>query len=345
MASPSLTDTTAAPAVLQQARSLTVPALRQAIATLHPRLAQVAGYHCGLTDQHGRPAPARVGKMLRPALVFLSARSTGVPAERLASEGVVAGAVAVQLVHEFSLLHDDIMDRDRTRRGRPTAWAVHGVDTALLAGDALLALAVSTLAEHPQAEAVLAEAVVGLCAGQADDLAFETRTTVTVADWERMAIGKTGGLICAACQLGALLTEADSRAIAVLGTAGTQLGLAFQAMDDWLGIWGDPKVTGKPAGADVAARKRSLPIVVTLTDADPAAQRLAAILATDGELTTDDLAAATTALERTNAGQTTSRHARQHTDRARDAIAALTIPSDVRREWDHLISFLITRAT
>jgi geranylgeranyl diphosphate synthase type I len=330
---------------VEEARSLTLPTLRRAIGTLHPDLAVVAGYHCGLTDQHGRPVTAGGGKMLRPALVFLSARTTGPPATHPDAEGVVAGAVAVQLVHEFSLLHDDIMDRDRTRRGRPTAWTVYGLDTALLAGDALLALAVSILAKHSQAAAVMADAMVGLCAGQADDLAFEAGSTVTVADWERMAAGKTGSLICAACQIGALLADADRRTTAVLGTVGTQLGLAFQAMDDWLGVWGNPQVTGKPAGADIAARKCSLPIAAALTDPSPAARTLAAILAVDGELTTDDLVAATTALEQTSAGQTTRRHVRQHIARARAALAELTIPPVLRQEWDHLISFLTTRTT
>lgn len=344
VASPILTDIPVVPAVLEQARRVTVPAARDAIATLHPGLARVAGYHCGVTDQHGRPVTAEGGKMLRPAMVLLSAR-TAAAASAEASPEVVAGAVAVQLVHEFSLLHDDVMDGDRMRRGRPAAWTVYGIDTAILTGDALLALAVSLLAGHPLAEAVLAEAMVQLCAGQADDLTLQTQPGVTVADWDRMAAGKTSALLAAACQIGALLADADHRTAIVLGTVGAQLGLAFQAVDDWLGIWGDPHTTRKPVGADIAARKRSLPIVVALVAPHPAAHKLAAILATDGELTTSDITTATALLEQAHADDITRHHARAHAGRARDTLAAFDLPPSVQRDWDELVTFLTTRAT
>lgn len=221
------------PAVLGRARDLVLPALRRALGRLHPDLAAVARYHCGLTDQRGRPTFSASGKMLRPALVFLAADTV---APGAGSEEVLAGAVAVQLVHEFSLLHDDIMDGDRIRRGRPTAWTVFGVDRALLCGDGLLTLAVAMLTGRPECARVLTEALMALCAGQADDLAYVSRPTVTAVDWERMAAGKTGALIVASCRLGALLAGADSRAAAAWGEVGGHLGLAFQAVDDWLGI-------------------------------------------------------------------------------------------------------------
>jgi geranylgeranyl diphosphate synthase, type I len=345
MASPVVAGKQVVPAVLTQVRDHTMPSLRQAITTLHPDLAHVAGYHCGLVDQHGRPDPGGGGKMLRPALVLLAARSVWAPSTSPPTEAVVAGAVAVQLVHEFSLLHDDIMDHDRVRRGRPTAWTVYGIDTAILTGDALLALAVSLLADYPAAEAVLAEAMVGLCAGQADDLTSRSRPIGTVADWERMAAGKTAALISAACRIGAVVAGADDRTATILAVAGTQLGLAFQARDDWLGIWGDPKVTGKPVGADIAARKHSLPITVALAEPGPAAHTLAAILSTDGDLTADDITAATMILDHAHADETTLHHVRDHVTRARACLAPLTVASGTRRDWDDLITFLTARTT
>ncbi len=340
-----LTDPRTTPAVLLRAGEVVLPALRQALTALHPDLAVMAGYHCGLSDRHGLPVPARSGKMLRPALVLLASRTvtasvTSPPAE------VVAGAVVVQLVHEFSLLHDDIMDRDRTRRGRPAAWAVYGAGKALLVGDAVLALAVSLLAEHIEAEAVLAEALVRLCTGQADDLFSLTSATVTVADWERMAGGKTGALIAASCRIGAVLAGADRETVAVLGAAGTQLGLAFQAIDDWLGIWGDPRTTGKPVGADIAARKRSLPVVAGLANpAGRSTRRLAALLTSARELTADDILSVTTLLEQMHADEYTRGYARQHATVALDTLATLTIPREVWWDWADLIAFLTARVS
>jgi geranylgeranyl diphosphate synthase type I len=335
MTNPTLTDI---PVVLDQAHTLTVPALRQVIAGLHADLAAVAAYHCGLSDRNGWPVTSGGGKMLRPALVFLSARATGA-----APATVVAGAVAVQLVHEFSLLHDDIMDRDHSRRGRPSAWTVFGINSAILAGDALLASAVSLLTDNPHAETVLATAMGRLCAGEADDLALQSRGG-TVTDWERMAANKTGALMWASCQIGALLGGGDPRTAAVLGRVGTELGLAFQALDDWLGIWGDPQATGKPVGADIAARKRSMPIVATLAGpCRESAQVLAAILAREGDLSADDIAEATAVLEQARAGEVTRRHARQHAALALDALTESVIPPRVRREWDQLITFATTR--
>lgn len=339
MASPTLPRV---PASLAESRDLTLPMLRQAVSTLHPDLARVAGYHCGLTDRHGRPVTtSEGGKMLRPALVFLAARTTGAAAP---AGNVVAGAVAIQLVHEFSLLHDDIMDRDRTRRGRPTAWTVYGTDAALLTGDVLLALAMSVIAGHPLGAAVLAEAVLQLCAGQADDLALGTRSEATVADWERMASGKTGALIAASCRIGALLGGGTNHAATTLETVGGHLGLAFQAVDDWLGIWGERTRTGKPVGADIAARKRSLPITVTLAQSGTVARALAATLATPGDLTADDIAKATAAMDHAHAGEITQEHARRHAARARTGLTSLGV-SPVHRDWDELITFLTARTT
>ncbi|MFC3453790.1 polyprenyl synthetase family protein [Amycolatopsis speibonae] len=346
MANPTVTGVPAVPAALERARETSLPVLRRAIATLHPDLAAVAGYHCGLTDQHGRPVTAGGGgKMLRPALVLLSARTTETPARTSPSEAVVAGAGAVQLVHEFSLLHDDIMDRDRTRRGRATAWTVYGTDTALLAGDVVMALAISMLGDHPPAAAALAEAVVCLCAGQAEDLALGTRSAVTVADWERMATGKTGALIAASCRVGALLGGGDDGIATALSDIGEHLGLAFQAVDDWLGIWGNSAATGKPVGADIAARKRSLPITATLSTPGAASQTLAAILDTPGNLTVGDIAEAIAALDHANAGEFTRHHAQRHTTHIRTALGALDLPPEVRRDWDDLVTFLTTRTT
>ncbi len=160
-------------------------------------------------------------------------------------------------------------------------WAVYGVADAILVGDALQALAVRVLAQDPHAAALpamdrLAGCMIELCEGQSTDCAFEHRTDVTLVQCEAMAMGKTGALFGSACAIGALYAGAAPGAVDALDEFGRQLGLAFQLVDDLLGIWGDPAVTGKPAGADLLARKKSLPVVAALTSGTAAGKELAA---------------------------------------------------------------------
>src|SRR6266567_1775887 len=224
--------------VLGWSRDLVTPALRAAIDSLPAAIRRIAGYHFGWWDADGRPANADSGKALRPALVLLAAQAVGG-----APEPALPAAVAVELVHNFSLLHDDVMDGDTTRRHRPTAWSVFGIAGAILAGDALLTLAFDVVAAtgHPETRAALKDlsvAVQELVAGQAADVAFERRTDVTVAECVAMAEGKTAALIGRACALGALFGNGTPERTTDLRRFGDRMGLAFQVADDLLGIWG-----------------------------------------------------------------------------------------------------------
>ncbi|WP_031039779.1 polyprenyl synthetase family protein, partial [Streptomyces sp. NRRL WC-3774] len=200
----------------------------------------------------------------------------------------VPAAVAVELVHVFSLLHDDIMDGDPARRGRPTVWKAYGTGPAVLAGDALLALAVETLADAGSgALRLLSAALSDLVRGQADDLLFATRPwtgpeRVRPDEYRIMAEHKTGALLGCAAALGALLGGASPAAVASLDRAGRHLGVAFQIVDDVLGIWGDPLVTGKPVHGDLRERKKTFPVLAALDSPSPAAARLARLLESDG---------------------------------------------------------------
>ncbi|GAA3060727.1 polyprenyl synthetase family protein [Actinokineospora globicatena] len=308
--------------LLATSRAAVLPALRAAVDSLPPAMRRIACYHFGWVDACGAPIEADSGKMVRSALTLLSAEAVGGdPAD------AVPAAVAIELVHNFSLLHDDIMDGDRTRRHRGTAWAVFGVPAALLAGDALWALALRVLAAGPHADRalpLLTEALWRLMDGQSADADFPHRHSVTLAECEAMAAGKTGAVMACATALGALFGGATPDQLALLRDMGEHLGLAFQLVDDLLGIWGDPTTTGKP-GADLVHRKRSLPVVAALTSNTPAGAELATLyLATDHPMTTPEqtraatlittaggrtwattqaelhLAQATTALRRTN---------------------------------------------
>ncbi|MGI8335414.1 polyprenyl synthetase family protein [Actinomadura scrupuli] len=231
------------------------------------------------SPRNAREAPrggTRGGKGLRPALAVLCAEGAGGSAA-----DAVPGAVAVELVHAFSLVHDDIMDGDEWRRHRQTVWKAYGVGPAVLAGDALLALGMDTLVHAPPDHAGAAvrrfsAALVELVRGQSEDVAFEDRPwtgsrAVTVEEYCAMAAGKTGALLACAAAVGALLGGGPPALAEQMMRLGRHLGLAYQAVDDLLGIWGDPEVTGKPVFNDLRRGKKSLPVVAALAQgADPA---------------------------------------------------------------------------
>ncbi|GHF43286.1 family 2 encapsulin nanocompartment cargo protein polyprenyl transferase [Streptomyces sp. NRRL_ISP-5395] len=268
-----------AAALLERTRAVVDPHLRSAVESLPGGIRRIAMYHFGWENADGTPAAGQAGKAIRPALVLAAARALGGDPER-----AVRAAVAVELAHNFTLLHDDVIDEDTTRRHRPTAWAVFGIPDAIITGDAMLALAQRLLAEdaHPaaaRAAARLSTCVIELCAGQQADCAFEERgpDEVTLDECLAMATAKTGALLGCACALGALYAGAEDRAVRAMDGFGREAGLSFQLIDDLIGIWGDPDRTGKPVGADLAAHKKSLPVVAALTSGTPAAAELAAL--------------------------------------------------------------------
>ncbi|MGW4546981.1 family 2 encapsulin nanocompartment cargo protein polyprenyl transferase [Streptomyces violaceorubidus] len=287
--------------LLSESRASVDPELRSALASLPESMRRIALYHFGWQHADGTPAADNAGKAIRPALVLTAATALGGSAARAAAG---RAAAAVELVHNFTLLHDDVMDRDATRRHRPTAWAVFGDADAILAGDALQALALRLLAAdpHPASAAAairLADCVMELCEGQHADTAMERRppTEVTLDETLVMAEAKTGALLGCACALGALYAGAATEEVEALDAFGRQAGLAFQLIDDVIGIWGDPRHTGKPAGADLAARKKSLPVVAALTSGTPAAAELAELYAAPYE-DQEDLERTALAVER-----------------------------------------------
>ncbi|MEV7791681.1 family 2 encapsulin nanocompartment cargo protein polyprenyl transferase [Streptomyces sp. NPDC087512] len=291
-----------AAALLRRSRALVDPELRSAIGSLPATMRRIALYHFGWQHADGTPAAGNAGKAIRPALVLASAAALGGPGARSAA---VRAAAAVELVHNFTLLHDDVMDRDATRRHRPTAWTVFGDADAILAGDALQALALRLLAAdpHPASAAAasrLADCVMELCEGQHADTAMERRgpDEVTLEETLLMAEAKTGALLGCACALGALYAGAGDEDVEALDAFGREAGLAFQLIDDVIGTWGDPGRTGKPAGADLAARKKSLPVVAALTSGTPEAAALAELYAAPYEKDKEDLEHTALAVER-----------------------------------------------
>jgi geranylgeranyl diphosphate synthase type I len=273
--------------LLERARAEVDPVLRAVLGSLPGPMRRIAHYHFGWEQADGTPAVGGSGKAIRPALVLAAAAALGGPEART---GAARAAAAVELVHNFTLLHDDVMDRDATRRHRPTVWSVFGDADAILAGDALQASALGLLAQDPHpassaAAARLADCVVELCAGQHADTAMEgcAPGEVTLDEVLAMAEAKTGALLGSACAIGGLYAGASDEEVAALDAFGREAGLAFQLIDDVIGIWGDPRRTGKPAGADLAARKKSLPVVAAFASDTPAAAELAELYVRTGE--------------------------------------------------------------
>lgn len=253
---------------------LVQPALLSAIDRLDPQTRRVCGYHLGFWGLDGEPENAG-GKGVRGVLALLSAQAVGAP-----PEVGVPGAAAVELVHNFSLLHDDVMDGDRYRRHRLSVWAAFGTSAAILAGDALLGLAEEILAEADSANTCwavrnLSATTRRLIAGQQADLAFEARDDVTLAECRQMASDKTSALLACAASIGVVLADGPVGLAQTLSRFGTHLGAAFQLIDDLLGIWGRPETTGKPVLSDLRSRKKSLPVVAALQSDTAAGRRLA----------------------------------------------------------------------
>lgn len=284
--------------VLARSNDMVEPAMRAAVDTLPSSMRTIAGYHLGWWDQDGLPAAGDGGKGIRQALVTLSAEAVGGSATV-----AVPAAVAVALVHNFSLIHDDVMDGDDVRRHRPTAWSVFGRGAAILAGDALLALACDVLAASGHSAGsdggrTLCAGVLAMIDGQSADIAFETRADVELSECVRMAEHKTGALLGCASALGAMFGDGSPNQVRHMRSFGEHVGLAFQHVDDLLGIWGDPTVTGKPVHSDLRNRKKSLPVVAALTSGTSAGRQLAAIYARDQPLSAPDLLGAADLIER-----------------------------------------------
>ena len=366
--------TTPTPQILERARILVEPSLRQAVERLDPQIAPLALYHFGWADEHGQPTTSGGGgKGIRSALAVLSAEAAGAPAE-----AGVPGAVAVELIHNFSLLHDDIIDGDAERRHRPTVWAVFSQGEAIIVGDALHALAFDVLlggsagsagsaaggtaggagssagrtaaeandavtAASGAAASRLASATAAMIAGQSRDMAFNERMDVTPEQCLAMEADKTGALLGYASSVGAVLAGADAEIVAALESYGSKLGLAFQAADDLLGIWGDPAVTGKPVGNDLRERKKSFPVVVALSQQTAASEELASILSQDAALNETAIARATELVEEAGGKESATAAAHDYLHQALACIQTAPLAAPAVEELTHLARFVVAR--
>ena len=295
----------------------------------------IVRYHLGWVDEDLAPLTSGSGKGLRGGLLLLICAALG--GDETSAASLAAG---VEMLHNFSLLHDDIEDGSLTRRHRPTVWTIWGTARGINVGDGLYALAHLALLDSPlRADAPalfvgildrFARATLLLCEGQHLDMGFENRdaATVPVDEYLRMIGGKSAALIGAAAWIGARAAGASNTRAETAYRFGYDLGMAFQMQDDILGIWGDEAVTGKSAVGDITSRKKTLPVLLALQHADPAgrttlAQRYAAPVP---DATGEDTRAILDLLDATGARALTTAYLRRYSDAAFAALAELDLP-------------------
>ncbi|MDQ2785014.1 MAG: polyprenyl synthetase family protein [Chloroflexota bacterium] len=263
-----------------------------------PALAPLYGmmrYHLGWATAEFAPERANGGKRLRPLVCMLCCAAAGGDPAR-----AVSAAAAIELVHNFTLVHDDIQDISAYRRHRRTVWSIWGLAQGINVGDGMYAIAHQALLglrDHGVSATVILDLMGGfdatvrrICEGQFLDIGFETRWDITAADYLAMIGGKTAAIFTYAARAGALLAGVDAARVGVFERFGTAIGLGFQVRDDLLGIWGDPAVTGKDAADDIRRRKKSLPIIMLHERADEGERHYLESLYAGAEVAPDEIA-------------------------------------------------------
>lgn len=283
----------------------------------YPELRSMLTYHMGWEGE-GAGTDAQ-GKRIRPLLVLLSAQAAGGRWQR-----ALPAAAAVELLHNFSLVHDDIQDQSPLRRNRQTVWVKWGIAQAINAGDVLFTLSflsMQRLLESLPAEEVLLsshllqQTCLRLTEGQYLDIAYEKKSDLPMAAYWPMIGGKTSALLSCCTELGAIAAGADERRRAAFREYGDSLGLAFQVLDDWLGIWGDVGQTGKSVESDLSSGKKTLPVLYAIGRGGRFARRWA-----QGPILPDEVPDLARLLEEEGAYSYTLETAQRLTDKAHLAL-------------------------
>lgn len=301
-------------------------------------------YHLGWTDARGNRAHADAGKHIRPLLVLWSCEAVGGK-----WQDALTAACAIELIHNFSLIHDDIQDNSEARRGRATLWKIWGMPQAINAGDAMFVLAQQAMGELPSSlslahytamQRVFHSSILKLTQGQYLDLAYERADQVTLNDYFEMIGGKTAALLAGACEIGARLGTTDAHLYHTLANYGELLGIAFQIADDVLGLWGDPKVTGKSARTDLLSRKKSYPVLYAMQTEQ--GKELKTLYAKK-EWNKQDIARVEKILDQTNAHAQAMMQAEVYAKRAQRALEATKLKNPALTRLHNLIHQVIYR--
>ncbi|MDA1349835.1 MAG: polyprenyl synthetase family protein [Chloroflexi bacterium] len=340
--------TTTLPSVFQKYRIMLNSAMRAQLSTRGLAVYRMLEYSMGWADVEGQPVDAVSGKALRPTLCLLACEAAGGD-----PENALPAAVSLELIHHFSLIHDDIQDRDETRHHRRTLWAVWGEPKAIVAGNTLRVIADRSLWDLIErgvpyrsvvtAADLLTEAYLQMIEGQYLDLSFEGRPDITLDEYLTMISCKTGALIRCSMNLGAVIGSGAGEAVEAFRECGRSLGFVFQIRDDILGIWGDQKATGKPVGADIVRKKNSLPIVYSMSKAGGVDRaELQAIYrkaSPDGR----DVETVLDIMDTLGARAYAQGLASAHCTRALETLEAIDVPRESRAHIEEIARFLLVR--
>lgn len=341
------------PSLFLRYRAEITAALREALAPRQSSKDAIAvydmlRYYMGWADAEGNPIVATEGKYLRPTLCLFACQVTGGSLEQ-----AMPAAVALELIHNFSLIHDDIQDKDETRHHRKTLWALWGIPKALVAGNVLRVVADSSLEGLVRCgvdadtalgvASLLTEAYLEMIEGQYLDLSFEGQPDLGMQDYQGMIARKTGALIRCAFTMGALIGSGDAGTANAFRASGEALGFIFQVRDDVLGVWGDEQATGKPVGADIRRKKNSFPVVHAMSQATgPEKTSLLNIYRND-EVAESDVDKVLRIMEKAETRECAHKMAVEHGRDAADALESVELDPTARAEIDELIQFLLVR--
>ena len=338
----------AVPAVLRRYRPHLSAELRRSLDGRANPVYHLLRYYMGWVDVEGRPAHGTEGKALRPSLCLYACEAVGGTVHQ-----ATPVAVALELIHNFSLIHDDIQDQDETRHHRPTLWKVWGVPKAIVAGNVMRVVADMAVAQLldrgvPPARALkatelLTATYLEMIEGQYLDLSYEGRPDIGLDQYLDMISRKTGALIRSSLTLGAIIGTDRRETVEAFQECGRALGYVFQIRDDILGVWGDEGTTGKPVGADIRRKKNSFPVVYTLSTVTGADRQYLLEAYSRPELDDEQVAGVLAVMERAGARERAQEMAAHHCRRALEALSGATLGDAHRRDMEELAHFLLVR--
>ncbi|HSQ25485.1 MAG TPA: polyprenyl synthetase family protein [Anaerolineales bacterium] len=323
------------PAIEDELKQVVITTNQPGMEELYSMLA----YHMGWEGEKGKPETR--GKRIRPLMVLLCCAAAGAD-----WKNALPAAAGIELLHNFSLIHDDIQDQSHLRRGRETVWKIWGVAQAINAGDTMFVLAhqsmlglAKSVSETVALKAMnsFTRACLYLTQGQYLDLSYEKRSDLTLTDYWPMVSGKTAALLSCSTEIGSITAQVHSDVSECYRNFGFNLGLAFQALDDMLGIWGDAVLTGKSANSDLMTGKNSLPVLYGMSLKGPFARRWEL-----GDIRPDEVKGLADQLEAEGARDFTQQTASELTDKALQCLEDAQ-PSGVTGEALRILSRKLLR--
>jgi geranylgeranyl diphosphate synthase type I len=333
------------PAVFERYHDLLDEEIRSIINERKSSMYNMLRYHFGWLDKDGQLRNRSNGKAVRPTLCLLTCEAVGGDYNL-----ALPAAAAIELVHNYSLIHDDIQDDDTERRHQPTVWKVWGKAQAINAGTAMRMLAGVALrrlkippARQIHLQSLVDEATICVIEGQYLDISFESRSDISTTDYIEMVGCKTAALIACAIETGAVLGTENQNTIAAFHEFGWNLGMAFQAKDDILGIWGKQEETGKPSGNDIRRRKKTLPVVYAIQETSGDTRDTLLRIYNSEILTEAYVQSIIGILENTGAYAYTQKITEQYIDKSSEILNNLPINPSAKKDFSEIISFFKIR--